>query len=99
MLTFSRSGSPFWRPYLTVNGKRHTPVPRTMFLLLTPTRVLVAGLLTPTRVLVTGLRKYAPQVDAAILTLQRGDAEIVTTQNSSGTWTYCLRSRASGAEL
>jgi hypothetical protein len=79
--------SPFWRPYLTVNGQPHTPVPRTMFLILTPTRVVI-----------TGLRNYAPQLDAPILILQRGDAEITATRKK-GTWTYFLRSRASGAEL
>lgn len=89
LLTFSGSDSPFWRPYLTVNGQPHTPVPRAMFLILTPTRVVIAG-----------LRNYKPQLDAPILTLQRGDAEIVAAENySRRIWTYSLRSRASGAEL
>jgi hypothetical protein len=88
MLTFSNSDSPLWRPYLTVNGQPHTPLPRAMFLILTPTRVVI-----------TGLRNYQPQLDAPILTLQRGGAEIVTTRSKVGSWTYSLRSRASGAEL
>lgn len=88
LLSFSRSDSPFWRPYLTVNGKKHTRVPRAMFLILTPTRVII-----------TGLHKYAPQVDAPILTLQRGDAEIIAGQAQRGTWTFNFRSRSSGAEL
>jgi hypothetical protein len=88
-LDFSRSDSPFWRPYLTINGQPHTPVPRAMFLILTPTRVII-----------TGLHNYKPQLDAPILTLQRGDAEIVAVENPSRRiWTYSLRSRASGAEL
>ena len=88
LLDFGDSDSPLWQPYLTVNGEPHTRVPRTMFLILTPTRVIIAG-----------LRNYKPDLDAPILVLARADAEIIATQNARGVWTYCLRSRASGAEL
>jgi hypothetical protein len=86
----SRLGdSGFWRPHLTVNGQPHTRVPTTMFLVLTPTRLMI-----------TGMANYAPDLNATILTLQRGDAEIiVTARPSRRKWTYSLRSRASGAEL
>jgi hypothetical protein len=82
------SDSPFWQPYVTVDGEKHSRVPRAMFLILTPTRLIV-----------TGLRSYKPDLDAPILVLAREDADITATQNERGVWTYCLRSRASGAEL
>lgn len=61
--------TPWWRPWLIVNGQPHTRLPRTMFLVLTPTRVLI----TDTKRGTTG---YRPVLGSPILTLLRGDAEM-----------------------
>ena len=88
----SGSLSPFWRPSLIVKGKPHTRLPQTMFLILTPTRVLI----TSTKRDMTG---YRPVLGSPILTLQRGDAELTAVQDDGGLWLYRLKSRAQSAEL
>jgi hypothetical protein len=80
-----------WRPSLIVNGQPQTRLPRTMFLILTPTRVVI----TDTD---RGMSGYRP-VGAPILTLQRGDAEITVVQDDDGLWLYHLKSRSQAAEL
>jgi hypothetical protein len=82
-----------WRQYVFVNGKPYNKVPGTMYLILTPTRVLITGTRT------TSFRGKAPRLDAPILTLLRGDAEITSAQGPDGAWAFRLRSRASSAEL
>jgi hypothetical protein len=64
-----------------------------MYLILTPTRVLITGTRT------TSFHGKAPRLDAPILTLLRGDAEITSAQGPDGAWAFRLRSRASTAEL
>jgi hypothetical protein len=92
-LSLTDTMSPIWRQYLFVNGKPYNKVPRTMFLILTPTRVLI----TQTRQTFT--RGYKPELAAPILNLLRGDAEITAAQGPDGTWAFRMRSRASTAEL
>jgi len=92
-LMWTDSMSPIWRQYLFVNGKPYHKVPRTMFLILTPTRVLI----TQTRQTFT--RGYKPELAAPILVLLKGDAEITAAQGPDGAWAFRLRSRASTAEL
>lgn len=81
-----------WRPSLTVNGRPQTRLPRTMFLILTPTRVLI----TDTRRGGTG---YRPVLGSPILTLARTDAEITAVRDDDGLWLYRLKSLAQSAEL
>jgi hypothetical protein len=87
----SESLSPFWRPSLIVNGQPHIRLPQTMFLILTPTRVLVTGTKR-------GMTGYRPVLASPILTLLRGDAEMTAVQDG-GLWLYRLKSRAQSAEL
>ena len=84
--------SPWWRPSLIVNGQPHTRLPQTMFLILTPTRVLI----TDTK---RGRTGYRPVLGSPILTLLRGDAEMTAVQDDDGLWLYHLKSRAQSAEL
>ncbi|MDT5349163.1 MAG: hypothetical protein QOH91_2450 [Mycobacterium sp.] len=84
--------TPWWRPSLIVNGQPHTRLPQTMFLILTPTRVLV----TDTK---RGMTGYRPVLGSPILTLLRGDAEMTAVQDDDGLWLYRLKSRAQSAEL
>jgi hypothetical protein len=81
------------RQYLFVNGRPYHKVPRTMYLILTPTRVLITGTRT------TSFHGHAPRLDAPILTLLRGDAEITSAQGPDGAWAFRFRSRASTAEV
>jgi hypothetical protein len=83
---------PWWRPSLIVNGQPHTRLPQTMFLILTPTRLLI----TDTS---RGMTGYRPVLGSPILTLRRGDAEITTVQDYDGLWLYHFKSRAESAEL
>src|SRR5262249_33324074 len=75
--------SPWWRRSLIVNGQPHTRLPQTMFLILTPTRVLITD---PKR----GMTGYLPVLSSPILTLLRGDAEITAVQDDDGLWLYRL---------
>jgi hypothetical protein len=84
--------TPWWRPSLIVNGQPHTRLPQTMFLILTPTRVLI----TDTK---RGMTGYRPVLGSPILTLRRGDAEVTAVQDDDGLWLYHLKSRAQSAEL
>lgn len=84
--------NPLWRPSLIVNGQPQTRVPQTMFLILTPTRVLI----TDTKRSMSG---YRPILDSPILTLRRGEAEITAVQDDDGLWLYHFKSRAESAEL
>ncbi|MGE2815309.1 hypothetical protein ACQI5H_09215 [Mycobacterium heidelbergense] len=84
--------APWWRPSLMVNGQPHTRLPQTMFLILTPTRVLI----TDTK---RGMTGYRPVLDSPILTLLRGDAEVTAIRDDDGLWLYRLKSRAQSAEL
>jgi hypothetical protein len=84
--------SPWWRPRLIVNGQPHTRLPQTMFLIMTPTRVLI----TDTK---RGMTDYRPVLSSPILTLLRGDAEMTAVQDDDGLWLYHLKSRAQSAEL
>lgn len=81
-----------WRPSLIVNGRPHTRLPRTMFLILTPTRVLI----TDTK---RGMTGYRPVLGSPILTLVRGDAETTAVKDDDGLWLYRLKSLAQSAEL
>lgn len=63
-----------------------------MFLILTPTRVLI----TDTK---RGMSGYRPVLGSPILTLQRGDAELTAVKDDDGVWLYRLKSRAQSAEL
>lgn len=85
------SFTPLWRPSLIVNGQPQTRLPQTMFLILTPTRILI----TDTD---RGMTGYRP-IGSPILTLARGDAEITTVRDDDGLWLYHLKSRAQSAEL
>jgi hypothetical protein len=80
------------RPFLRVDGEDHTPVPHTMFVTLTPTRVLITETKT------TFLHGYKPKLDAPILVLERGDAKITATE-IKGVWFYSLESRSLRAQL
>ncbi|MFZ1163125.1 MAG: hypothetical protein WAO18_12865 [Mycobacterium sp.] len=82
----------WWRPSLIVNGQPQTRLPRTMFLILTPTRVLI----TDTK---SGMSGHRPVLGSPILTLQRGDAELSAVKDDDGVWLYRLKSRAQSAEL
>jgi hypothetical protein len=84
--------TPWWRPKLFVDGQPHTRLPRTMFLILTPTRVLITD---TTR----GMTGYRPVLGSPILTLLRGEAEATAVQDDDGLWLYHLKSRAQSAEL
>jgi hypothetical protein len=84
--------APWWRPSLIVNGQPKTRLPQTMFLILTPTRVLI----TATKRSMAG---YRPVLSSPILTLVRGDAEVTAVQDDDGLWLYRLTSRAQSAEL
>ena len=84
--------TPWWRPSLIVNGQPHTRLPQTMFLILTPTRVLI----TET---VRGMTGYRPVLGSLILTLLRGDAETTAVKDDDGLWLYRLKSRLQSAEL
>jgi hypothetical protein len=84
--------TPWWRPSLIVNGQPDTRLPQTMFLILTPTRVLI----TDTKRGTTG---YRPVLGSPILTLVRGDAETTAVRDDDGLWLYHLKSRAQSAEL
>jgi hypothetical protein len=86
------SFTPLWRPSLIVNGQPQSRLPQTMFLILTPTRVLI----TDTK---RGMTGYRPILGSTILTLRRGDAEITTVQDDDGLWLYHLKSLAQSAEL
>jgi hypothetical protein len=88
----SESLSPFWRPSLIVSGQPHIRLPQTMFLILTPTRVLI----TSTK---RGMTGYRPVLGSPILTLLRGDAEMTAVQDDDGLWLYRLKSRVKSAEL
>ncbi|OBI90607.1 hypothetical protein [Mycobacterium sp. 1245805.9] len=81
-----------WRPSLVVDGRPHTRLPQTMFLILTPTRLLI----TDTKRGATG---YRPVLGSPILTLARGDAEITAVRDDDGLWLYRLKSLAQSAEL
>jgi hypothetical protein len=84
--------TPWWRPSLMVNGQPHTRLPQTMFLILTPTRVLI----TETK---SGMTGYRPVLESPILTLVRGDAEMTAVKDDDGLWLYRLKSRVQSAEL
>lgn len=84
--------TPWWRPSLIVNGQPDTRLPQTMFLILTPTRVLI----TDTK---RGMTGYRPVLGSPILTLLRGDAEMTAVRDDDGLWLYHLKSRAQSAEL
>ena len=85
-----RDGLPFWRRQsLIVNGQPRTKLPQTMFLILTPTRVLITDIKSG----------YRPDLSSPILTLVRGDAEMTAVQDDGGLWLYHLKSRAESAEL
>jgi hypothetical protein len=77
----NESLSPWWRPRLIVNGEPHTRLPQTMFLIMTPTRVLI----TDTKRGMTGFR---PVLSSPILTLLRGYAEMTAVQDDDGLWIY-----------
>jgi hypothetical protein len=81
-----------WRPSLTVNRRPQTRLPQTMFLILTPTRVLITGAKR-------GGTGYRPVLGSPILTLARGDAEITAVRDDDGLWLYRLKSLAQSAEL
>src|SRR5690242_13261850 len=85
------SFTPLWRPSLIVDGQPQARLPQTMFLILTPTRILI----TDTD---RGMTGYRP-IGSPILTLARGDAEITTVRDDDGLWLYHLKSRAQSAEL
>lgn len=83
----------WWRPpSLIVNGRPHTRLPQTMFLILTPTRVLITDVKG-------GMSSFRPVLDSPILTLFRGDGEATAVQDDDGLWLYHLKSRAQSAEL
>jgi hypothetical protein len=63
-----------------------------MFLILTPTRVLITDVKG-------GMSGFRPVLDSPILTLLRGDAEATAVQDDDGLWLYHLKSRAQSAEL
>jgi len=86
------SFTPLWRPSLIVNGQPQTRVPQTMFLILTPTRILITDANR-------GMTGYRPILDTVILTLRRGDAEITAIQDDDGLWLYHFKSRSQSAEL
>jgi hypothetical protein len=86
--------NPWWRPSLIVNGQPHTRLPQTMFLIMTPTRVLITD--TKRGMFISG---YRPVLSSPILTLPRGDAELTAVQDDDGLWLYQLKSRAQSAEL
>ncbi|MBB5167981.1 hypothetical protein [Mycobacterium sp. AZCC_0083] len=86
--------NPLWRPSLIVNGQPHTRLPQTMFLVMTPTRVLITD--TKRGMFVSG---YRPVLSSPILTLLRGDAEMTAVHDDDGVWLYHLKSRAHSAEL
>src|SRR5258708_4156251 len=88
----NESLSPWWRPRLIVNGQPHTRLPQTMFLIMTPTRVLI----TDTK---RGMTDYRAVLSSPILTLAPGDAEMTAVQDDDGLWLYHLKSRAQSAEL
>jgi len=75
-----------------VNGQPRKRLPLTMFLILTPSRVLI----TKTKKSMAGFR---PNLSDPILTLRRGDAEITATRDDDGLWLYSLRSRARAEEV
>jgi hypothetical protein len=77
---------------MMVNGQSRKRLPLTMFLILTPSRVLI----TKTKKSIAGFR---PNLSAPILTLQRGDAETSATREDDGLWLYSLRSRATAEEI
>ena len=84
-----QDGLPFWRRQsLIVNGQPRTKLPQTMFLILTPTRVLITDIKAG----------YRPDLNRPILTLLRGDAEMTAVQDG-GLWLYHLKSRGESAEL
>jgi hypothetical protein len=85
------SRRPFWRPRMMVNGQRRNRLPLTMFLILTPSRVLITKM--------ENSMGFRPNLSAPILTLQRGDAEITATRDDDGLWLYSLRSRATAEEV
>ncbi|MDT5011795.1 MAG: hypothetical protein QOH57_3412 [Mycobacterium sp.] len=80
------------RPFLMVDGEKHTRIPQTMFLTLTPTRVLI------TETKSTFLHGFKPRLDAPILVLQRGDSKITATE-SGKIWFYLLQSVSLRAQL
>src|SRR5437763_1839193 len=66
------NGLPSWRRQsLIVNGQRHTKLPQTMFLILTPTRVLITDIKAG----------YRPDLSSPILNLLRGDAETTAVKD------------------
>src|ERR1700742_4305711 len=87
----NESFTPLWRPSLVVDGQPTTRLPQTMFLILTPTRVLITE---TTR----DMAGYRPVLGSTILTLRRGDAEM-TAVKDGGIWLYRLRSRAQSAAV
>jgi uncharacterized membrane protein len=87
----NESFTPLWRPSLMVDGRPTTRLPQTMFLILTPTRVLITE---TTR----DMAGYRPVLGSTILTLVRGDAEM-TAVKDTGLWLYRLRSRAQSAAV
>jgi hypothetical protein len=88
----SESLAPWWRPSLIVDGQPQVRLPQTMFLILTPTRVLITGTKR-------GMTGYRPVLGSPILTLLRGDAETTAVKDDDGLWLYRLKSRAQSAEL
>jgi hypothetical protein len=83
-------GLPLWRRQsLVVNGQRHTKLPQTMFLILTPTRVLITDIKAG----------YRPDLSSPILTLLRGDTETTAVKDDDDLWLYRLKSRDQSAEL
>jgi hypothetical protein len=80
------------RPFLLVDGEERLRLPATMFLTLTPSRVLITETKT------SFLRGFKPRLDAPILVLQRGDAKITTTE-VRGVYFYLLQSRSMKAQL
>jgi hypothetical protein len=85
------SFTPLWRPSLMVDGRPTTRLPQTMFLILTPTRVLITDT-------ARDMGGYRPVLGSTILTLLRGDAEM-TAVKDVGMWLYRLRSRAQSAAV
>lgn len=80
------------RPSLLVDGEKRIRLPLTIFLTLTPTRVLI------TETKSTFLHGFKPKLNAPIIVLQRGDAKITATE-SGGVFTYLLQSRSAKAQL
>src|ERR1700755_3368817 len=88
----NESFTPLWRPSLMVGGETTTRLPQRMFLILTPTRVLITE---TTR----DMAGYRPVLGSTILTLRRGDAEMTAVKDDDGMWLYRLRSRAQSAAV